>query len=89
MKEKLKKIDNKWVRLIVFVIVAVNSGFMMAGYELLPFDNDQIVVGLSVVAMVVSELWNHWKNNSYTNSAKVADGMLRDDKQNKKLKFKG
>ncbi len=83
MKEKLSKIDNKWVRLAVFIIVAVNSGFMMAGYELLPFDNEQIVVGLSVVAMVGSELWNHWKNNSYTEEAQEADRILKASKDDK------
>lgn len=87
MKEKLQKINNKWVRLGVFVIVAINSGFMMAGYDLLPFDNDEIVTGLSIVAMVASELWNHWKNNSYTEPAKESDRILKKAKQNKKVKL--
>ncbi|CEI81317.1 Phage lysis protein, holin [Oceanobacillus oncorhynchi] len=83
MKEKLQKINNKWVRLVVFVIVAVNSGFMMAGYELLPFDNDQIVTGLSIFAMILSEIWNHWKNNSYTGEAQEADRILKASKDDK------
>ena len=75
------------MRLAVFAIVAINSGFMMAGYELLPFDNEQIVAGLSIVAMVGSELWNHWKNNSYTKPAQEADLELEHRKhQNKTSK---
>lgn len=84
MKEKLEKINNKWVRLIVFVIVSVNSSFMIAGYQILPFDDEQIVSGLSIVALVASEVWNHWKNNSYTQEAKEADTYMK----SRKLKLK-
>jgi len=73
MKEKLNKINNKWIRLSVFIIVAINSAFMMIGDPILPFENEEIVAGLSVFAMVLSELWNHWKNNSYTQKAKEGD----------------
>lgn len=77
MKEKLKKIDNKWIRLIAMIIVFVNSVSVMMDKPILPFDNEQIVLGVSVVAMVVTEVWNHWKNNSYTQSAKEADVYLQ------------
>lgn len=69
----LKKIDNKWIRLFALIIVAVNSGAMMMGIELLPFTKEEIVTGVSLVAMVGVETWNHWKNNSYTEEAKQAD----------------
>jgi len=90
MKEKLNRINNKWVRLVVFIIVAINSGAMIMGYQLLPFNNDEIVAGLSVFAMVISEIWNHWKNNSYTNDAKEADKIMESKKRKrKKNKRKG
>jgi len=84
MKDKLNKINNKWVRLTVFIIVSINSALMMAGYELLPFDNGEIVMGLSIAAMVINELWNHWKNNSYTGKAKQADNYLESIKKGEK-----
>lgn len=81
MKQALEKINNKWVRLAVLVVVAINSGAMILGYDLLPFSNDQIVAGLSVLAMVASEIWNHWKNNSYTGKAIQADKHLKNLKK--------
>lgn len=84
MKEALKKIDNKWVRLIAWILVAINTGAMILGYELLPFENEEIVNGISLVALYAVEAWNHWKNNSYTQPAKEADVYL--DSRKKKLK---
>lgn len=81
MKEQFKKIDNKYVRLFALIVVAINSGAMMLGYELLPFSNEDIVAGLSIAAMVVVELWNHWKNNSYTTAAKQADEQMKLNKK--------
>ena len=73
----MKKIDNKYVRLISLIVVAINSGAMMMGYKLLPFDDDEIVTGISIIAMVGTEIWNHWKNNSYTPQAKRADAQMK------------
>lgn len=84
MSYKEGKINNKWVRLIIFIIVAINSGAMILGYKIIPFENEEIVGGLSVVALVISEVWNHWKNNSYTTEAKEADDFLEDLKSAKK-----
>ncbi|WP_208585755.1 phage holin [Gracilibacillus suaedae] len=83
MKEKLKKINNKWVRLIAWLVVSVNSSAMIMGYELLPFSNGEIVNGISIVAMLGTEAWNHWKNNSYTKKAKIADNHLEAMKEGK------
>lgn len=71
-KKALGKINNGWVRLAVFIIAGINTGAMMFDVELLPFDNEELVSGLSLTAMVVSELWNHWKNNDWTLEAKHA-----------------
>ncbi|WP_373896393.1 phage holin [Virgibacillus sp. CBA3643] len=81
MKEKLKKINNKWVRLAVIVIVVGNAVATMFGYPLLPFDNDQIIAGVSAVALGGSEVWNHWKNNNYTGKAKQAQNYLDEIKE--------
>ncbi|MBP1971566.1 SPP1 family holin [Virgibacillus natechei] len=83
MKQKLNKINNKWVRLAVFIIVAINSAAMIFNVQLLPFDNDQIVAGASVVAMVLSEVWNHYQNNNYTSEAKRAQKYLDAEKETK------
>lgn len=73
----MEKVNNKWVRLIVLIVVAINSGAMILGYQLLPFSNEEVSAGVSVVALILSELWNHWKNNSYTDEAQIADRQLK------------
>lgn len=79
--EQIKKINNKWVRLITMIIVAVNSSAMIFGYQLIPYSNEEIVAGISVVALIASEIWNHWKNNSYTDEAKEADIYMEELKE--------
>ena len=84
MKEAIKAVDNKWVRLAVLVVVFINSASVILGKPILPFDNEQIVVGVSIVAMVITEIWNHWKNNSYTNEAREADVYMSKLKERRK-----
>lgn len=80
----IKKIDNGWLRLIVMVLAGINSIAMMMGVELIPFSNEQVVTGLSIGALILSELWNHWKNNDWTESAKQASKWLKSAKQQEK-----
>lgn len=77
MSENLARINNKWVRLTVLVIVFVNTAAMMLGYRLIPLSNEDLVSILSLIALFVSEIWNHWKNNSYTSQAKEADKLMK------------
>ncbi len=83
MKEQLKKIDNKWVRLAVLIVVFVNTGFTTVGTPLLPFSNEEIVVGLTFAADAAAMTWAYWKNNSFTFAAKVADDHLKQMKEGK------
>lgn len=79
------KINNKWVRLIAWILVFVNTSGLILGYQLLPFDNEELVEIVSVVALFVVELWNHWKNNSYTDEAREADIYMSELKERRKL----
>ena len=84
MKETIKTIDNKWIRLVTMVIVFINSASVMMGKPILPFNNEQIVVGISIVVMIITEIWNHWKNNSYTDEAREADIYMNKLKERRK-----
>jgi hypothetical protein len=55
----------------------------MYEYNLILFTEDQISMGISAVALVVSEVWNHWKNNNYTPESKLAQEQLDEMKQSK------
>lgn len=72
------------IRIIVMFIVMVNSIGAMYGFNLIPFTEDEISIGISAVALVISELWNHYKNNNYTPEAKQAQSQLDELKQNRK-----
>lgn len=80
----LKKANNRWTRLIILLVTSVNTGAMLFDVELIPYSDEQIATGVSWVAMIVVELWNHWSNNSYTPEAKHADAYLRSRKDQKK-----
>ncbi|WP_226035582.1 phage holin [Aquibacillus saliphilus] len=75
------KNNNTMVRLIVMVLVGVNSISTMYGYNLIPYTDEEINVGISAIALVVSELWNHYKNNNYSPEAKKAQAELDKAKQ--------
>ncbi|GLO65265.1 MULTISPECIES: phage holin [Oceanobacillus] len=77
MRAALESINNKWVRLFILIVVFANTVSMIFGHQLIPFSNEEIATGLSVLALALSEIWNHWKNNSYTKSAKEADKYLK------------
>lgn len=78
--DKIKKIDNGWLRFAVMILAGINSGAMMMDIKLLPFDNETVVTGLSIGAMILSEVWNHWKNNDWTETAKQATKWMNSQK---------
>lgn len=71
------------VRLIVLAIVLINQALVVAGWNPLPFSEEQIYEAVSTVATVVIALWAWWKNNSITKEAQVADEFMNE------LKAKG
>lgn len=80
------KNNSHIVRVVVMAVVMINSLFLMNGISLLPFTNEEISMAISSVALVISEVWNHYKNNSYTDEAKFADDFIRELKKQKKIK---
>lgn len=66
------------LRTVVMVIALVNSVLLMLGKNPIPYSDDELYVGLSSVASVLSTLWSWWKNNSFTKSALIADEYLKD-----------
>lgn len=71
------------VRLVVLSIVLINQALVVAGWNPLPFSEDQIYEAVSTVATVVTALWAWWKNNSVTKEAQEADAFKNE------LKAKG
>lgn len=71
------------VRLIVLIIALVNQTLTLAGYNPMPFSDEQIFEAVSNVATVAIALWAWWKNNSVTKEAQKADEYLAELKSKK------
>lgn len=75
----LKEVSKAtWVRMIALFLVLINQiSVSFLGFELLPFGEEQIYEGVSVVVLVIVTIWTSWKNNSFTEKAQKADKHLK------------
>lgn len=73
------------IRTIISFVATVNMLLTLFDKNPIPFSEDELYVGLSVVAGVVSEIWVWWKNNSFTPEAIVADSYKDSLKEAKKV----
>lgn len=73
-----------WVRVIALFLVWINLiSVNFFGFDLIPFADEQVYEGVSVVLAVVISVWTTWKNNSFTSQAIDADEYLKELRQNK------
>ena len=66
------------VRLIVMILSRVNMLLTVNGKNPLPWSEDEMYIGLSQVAAILTTVWTWWKNNSFTKEAIKADEYLED-----------
>lgn len=64
------------IRTIVLIIALLNQILTSLGKNPLPFSDEAIYEGVSLVAAVGASLWAWWKNNSFTPEAAEADRYL-------------
>ena len=62
-------------RTIAVICVLINQFLVIFGKEKLPFTEDEIYQGVSMVLSLVAHLWVWWQNNSFTESAITADNL--------------
>lgn len=74
MKRKIEK--GTIVRTVVLAVALVNQGLTISGHNPLPFTNEEVGQGVSMVLTVGASLWAWWKNNSFTQAAIAADERL-------------
>lgn len=75
MRKKIEK--GTIVRTVVLVFALANQALTITGHNPLPFSEDEIGQGVSMVLTVGASLWAWWKNNSFTQAAITADEQLR------------
>ena len=66
------------VRLIVMILSMVNMLLTVNGKNPLPWSEDEMYMGLSQVAAIITTIWTWWKNNSFTKEAIKADEYLEE-----------
>lgn len=73
----MKKVEKETLaRTIVLIVALLNNILTMAGYNPLPFSDDEVYMGVTAVITVAASLWAWWKNNSFTQKAIEADKIL-------------
>lgn len=64
------------IRTIVLAVALINQALTLIGYSPLPFENEEVEAGVSLLLTTGASLWAWWKNNSFTWKAIEADEVL-------------
>ena len=70
------------VRTIVLIIALINQILSVTGHSPLPITDDQINKLVTLAITVCVSIWTWWKNNSFTQSALMADEYRKKIKKN-------
>jgi SPP1 family holin len=72
-----KKIEAGTIaRTVVLIFALINQVLTMAGWNPLPFSEDEVYQVVTGILTVGAALTAWWKNNSFTQAAIVADEQL-------------
>lgn len=98
-KINLKGVTSEMLaNMLILFIAVINAIFQMFGIHLLPIANDDITNIVSTVFLIVTTLWNTWKNRNFTSASQIAqnitnaikDGeLLEEDVKNLMIKLTG
>ncbi|WP_077603604.1 phage holin [Oceanobacillus sojae] len=85
MFEKFKGISKgALIRGGLLVLALLNSALQLAGYDVLPFTEEDVETVITVVFNFIAMGAAYWKNNSLTKEAKQADEEMKAKKAKKK-----
>lgn len=65
-------------RTIVLALALINQCLVMAGVQTLPIQDEQVETLVTTGATVVTAVIAWWKNNSFTQAARVGDQAMRE-----------
>ena len=68
------------IRTICLILALVNLTLETFGKRIIPITDDQISELITLIFTIVTSLTAFWKNNSFTQEAIIADGILHDMK---------
>ena len=82
MKVSMKVETSTIVRTIVLIIALINQILSVTGHSPLPITDDQVNELVTLAITVCVSIWTWWKNNSFTQSALMADEYRKKIKKN-------
>lgn len=83
-KLNLKNINAFTIaRVLILAIALINSILQTCGYDTLPIENEEVENIVSTVFLIVTTLWNTWKNCNVTTISQevqqIADAVKQGD----------
>lgn len=74
----MNKIDTGTiVRTVVLFVALLNQSLVLAGYSPLPFEDQDVENGVTIVLTVGASIWTWWRNNAITRQARRNEELLK------------
>lgn len=61
--------------IVILLIAIINAILQMFGINTLPIENDEITGIISAVFLIITTLYNTWKNRNLTSASQVAQDI--------------
>lgn len=87
MKEKEDKVKfskSTVIRTALLIMALINNCLMLCGHKILPFSDETVTQVISAIFTGVTSMMAWWKNNSFSEEARIADSYLKEAKNAKK-----
>lgn len=81
MQDKIKTNVGTYIRTIGLIVASINMLLTGFGKNPIPFSEGEVYAVTSTIIEGVFIVISWWKNNSFTNEAKLADLYLKDMKR--------
>lgn len=66
------------IRALCLVLALTNLALETMGKKIIPITDDQISTFVTLGATIITALIGYWKNNSFTQEAIIADGIMHE-----------
>ena len=79
--ESVKKINLKGVTteavigVLILLLALINAVLQMFGKNVLPISNEEVSSIISTIFLIVTTLWNTWKNRNITVASQIAQNI--------------
>lgn len=83
-EDKVKCSKSTVIRTALLIVALINNCLMLCGHKIMPFSDETVMQVVSAMFTGVTSIMAWWKNNSFTEEARIADSYLKEAKNVKK-----